>query len=55
LKDKKKECVIIYASKGLSVIQQIVHPMEGEYYALIWGYAFLPIFASKSFYIEEEP
>jgi hypothetical protein len=37
LKDRKKECVITYASKGLSIIQQRVHPMEGEYYALILG------------------
>jgi hypothetical protein len=29
--------VITYASKGLFVIQQKFHPMEGEYYALVWG------------------
>ncbi len=29
--------MITYASKGLSTIQQRFHPMEGEYYALIWG------------------
>jgi hypothetical protein len=36
-KDEKKECVIIYSSKRLSLIQNWFHPMEGEFYALIWG------------------
>ncbi len=35
-KDRRKECVITFANKGLSTIQQRFHPMEGEYYALIW-------------------
>jgi hypothetical protein len=31
------EKVVAYVSKMLSPIQKKFHPMEGEYYALIWG------------------
>ncbi len=36
-KQDKHECVITYASKGLTPSQRKFHPMEGEWYALIWG------------------
>jgi hypothetical protein len=36
-KQDKHECVIAYASKGLTPSQRKFHPMEGECYALIWG------------------
>jgi hypothetical protein len=36
-KQNKHECVIAYASKGLTTSQRKFHPMEGECYALIWG------------------
>ncbi len=36
-KQNKHECVIAYASKGLTPSQRKFHPMEGECYALIWG------------------
>jgi hypothetical protein len=36
-KQDKHECVIAYASKGLTPSQRNFHPMEGECYALIWG------------------
>jgi hypothetical protein len=36
-KQNKHECVIAYASKGLTHSQRKFHPMEGECYALIWG------------------
>ncbi len=36
-KQYKHECVIAYASKGLTPSQRKFHPMEGECYALIWG------------------
>ncbi len=36
-KQDKHECVVTYASKGLTPSQKKFHPMEGECYALIWG------------------
>jgi hypothetical protein len=36
-KQDKHECVVGYASKGLTPSQRKFHPMEGECYALIWG------------------
>ncbi len=36
-KQNKHECVITYASKGLTPSRKKFHPMEGECYALIWG------------------
>ncbi len=36
-KQNKHECVIAYASEGLTPSQRKFHPMEGECYDLIWG------------------
>jgi hypothetical protein len=36
-KQNKHEYVITYASKGFTLSQRKFHPMEGEFYALIWG------------------
>jgi hypothetical protein len=36
-KQDKHECVIAYASKGLTPSQRKFHPMEVESYAIIWG------------------
>ncbi len=36
-KEGRIERVMVYASKGMSLIQWKFHPMEGECYVLIWG------------------
>ncbi len=48
-KDEKKECVIIYYSKGLSPIQNWFHPMEGKFYALICIMHFCQFFRHHHF------
>jgi hypothetical protein len=29
--------MIVYTNKGLSMVHEKFHPMEGECYALVWG------------------
>jgi hypothetical protein len=36
-KNGKNELVVVYTSKGLFLVQNKFHPMEGECYALVWG------------------
>jgi hypothetical protein len=36
-KYERQEQVIAYANKGLSPMQKSFHPMEGEFYVLVWG------------------
>jgi len=36
-KEGRFEKVVVYAIKGLTMVQRKFHPMEGECYALIWG------------------
>jgi len=36
-KIERQKQVIAYASKGLFLVQNCFHPMEGECYALVWA------------------
>jgi hypothetical protein len=36
-KERRNERVVAYGSKSIYLVQKSFHPMEGEYYALIWG------------------
>jgi hypothetical protein len=36
-KEGRNERIIVYANKGLSLVQKKFHPMEGECCVLVWG------------------
>jgi hypothetical protein len=36
-KNGKSEWVVAYATKGLSLVEKKLHPIEDECYALVWG------------------
>jgi hypothetical protein len=36
-KEGWNETVVAYVSKSLFLVQKRFHPMEGEWYALMWG------------------
>lgn len=49
-KERKDEKVVTYPSKGFSLVQKKFHPMEGEFYVLVWGIMFFQVFVLQPFH-----
>ncbi len=50
-KIERQKQVIAYASKGLFLVQNCFHPMEGECYALVWGIMHFQQYLHQTFFL----